>query len=71
MESLFWWPVDLTGKRKKWKFFEISDRTNKQTNKPQVKPPLVIDSSASSPAELPDTANDEISEHGMFPFLPK
>lgn len=36
-----------------------------------MKPPLVIDSSASSPAELPDTANDEISEHGMFSFLPK
>ena len=38
-----------TGKRKKWRFFEIIDRT--LCDKPQVKPPLVIDSSASSLAE--------------------
>ena len=57
-----------TGKRKKWKFFEIIDRT--LSDKPQVKPPLVIDSSASSPAEFPGTVNDENSENGIF-FLPK
>lgn len=56
-----------TGKRKKWKFFEIMDRT--LCDKPQVKPPLVIDSSASSPAELPDTTNDENSENGFFFFF--
>lgn len=49
-----------TGRRKKWKFFEIMDRTS--CNKPQVKPPLVIDSSASSTAELPETVNDVNSE---------
>ncbi|XP_074620654.1 uncharacterized protein LOC141879314 isoform X1 [Acropora palmata] len=51
-----------TGKRKKWKFFEIIDRT--LCDKPQVKPPLVIDSSASSTADLHDTVNDENSEKG-------
>ncbi|KAK2558133.1 hypothetical protein P5673_019715 [Acropora cervicornis] len=33
-------------------------------DKPQVKPPLVIDSSASSTADLHDTVNDENSEKG-------
>ncbi|XP_074622857.1 uncharacterized protein LOC141881087 isoform X3 [Acropora palmata] len=49
-----------TAKRKKWKFFEIIDRT--LCDKPQVKPPLVIDSSASSTADLHDAVNDENSE---------
>ena len=53
-----------TGKRKKWKFFDIIDRT--LSDKPQVKPPLVIDSSASSTADLHDTVNDENSENGIF-----
>ena len=56
-----------TGRRKKWKFFEIMDRT--LCNKPQVKPPLVIDSSASSTAELPETVNDVNSEISKFSFL--
>ncbi|XP_074622855.1 uncharacterized protein LOC141881087 isoform X1 [Acropora palmata] len=51
-----------TAKRKKWKFFEIIDRT--LCDKPQVKPPLVIDSSASSTADLHDAVNDENSEKG-------
>ena len=38
-------------------------------DKPQVKPPLVIDSSATTTAELPDTVNDENSENGMFFFF--
>ena len=58
-----------TGKRKKWKFFEIIDRT--LCDKPQVKPPLVIDSYASSTADLHDTVNDENSEKGIFSSLPK
>ena len=58
-----------TGKRKKWKFFEIIDRT--LCDKPQVKPPLVIDSSASSTADLHDTVNDENSQNGIFSSLPK
>ena len=58
-----------TGKRKKWKFFEIMDRT--LCDKPQVKPPLVIDVSASSTAELPDTVIDENSENGIFSSSPK
>ena len=58
-----------TGKRKKWEFFEIIDRT--LCDKPQVKPPLVIDSSASSTADLHDTVNDENSENGIFSSLPK
>ena len=56
-----------TGKRKKWKFFEIMNRT--LCDKPQVKPPLVIDSSASSIAELPGTVDDENSEIGNFLLL--
>lgn len=55
------------GKRKKWKFFEIMDRT--LCDKPQVKPPLVIDSPASLPPELHDTADDENSENGIFFFV--
>ena len=55
------------GKRKKWKFFEVMDGT--LCDKPQVKPPLVIDSSASTTAELPDTVDDENSENGMFFFF--
>ena len=40
-------------------------------DKPQVKPPLVIDSFASSTADLHDTVNDENSENGIFSSLLK
>ena len=41
-------------------------------DKPQVKPSLAIDSSASSTADLHDTVNDENSENGIFfSSLPK
>lgn len=56
-------------KEKKWNFFEVIDRT--LCDKPQVKPPLVIDSSASSTADLHDTVNDENSQNSIFSSLPK
>ena len=59
-----------TGKRKKWKVFEMIDRA--LCDKPQVKPFLAIDSSGSSTADLRDTVNDQNSENGIFfSSLPK
>ena len=57
-----------TGKRKKWRLFDMMDVT--MSDKPQVKPPLVIDSSTPSTSELSGTTPvDENPEFGKLPTL--
>ena len=54
-----------TGKRKEWKLFEIIDRT--LCDKPQVKPPLVIDSSVCTYCMVSLTSL--LKRVSSFPFL--
>lgn len=57
-----------TGKRKKWRFFDIMDTT--MSDKPPVKPSLIIDSSTPSTSELSGTTPvDENPEFGKLPTL--
>ena len=54
-----------TGRRKKWKCFDIMDTI--MSDKPQVKPPLIFDSSTPSTSELPSAIPvDENPETGKF-----
>ena len=53
-----------TGKRKKWKFFDVMDTT--LCDKPQVKPSLIIDSSSHT-TDPPSIPVDESPEIGNLP----